>query len=275
MRRIPSGILNERTARTKFTLTRHPPAPELREFVEHHWVLRWNLAESHDQHVVGESVGARDVLPRRVRRLRSGAPAFHPSAQRTRARDRGQDPARLFPPVPRRPVRTLADRSVDVAAIFGPGAAIAEKTIRNARTDEEMIIAIDNLLIACRRPITRATRAAAEAVETIAADPGITRVAELAAVLGLSVRAVQRLFAEHVGTTPKWAIRIYRLNEAARLLAAPIPPDYADLATRLGYSDQPHFIRDFRAVTGAPPAEYARCARRLMPGAPDGAKPGN
>ncbi|WP_244194688.1 AraC family transcriptional regulator [Amycolatopsis echigonensis] len=173
------------------------------------------------------------------------------------------------------PVRTLADRSVDVAAIFGPGAAIAEKTIRNARTDEEMITAIDNLLIACRRPITRATRAAAEAVETIAADPGITRVAELAAALGLSVRAVQRLFAEHVGTTPKWAIRIYRLNEAARLLAAPIPPDYADLATRLGYSDQPHFIRDFRAVTGAPPAEYARCARRLMPGAPDGAKPGN
>lgn len=275
MRRIPSGILNERTARTKFSLTRHPPAPELREFVEHHWVLRWNLTQSHDQQVLPNLSVHVTFFP--------GAcgvygPAHQLFTHRLSGRVHGIG-ARIRPgcfrPFLDAPVRTLADRSVDVATIFGPGAAIAEKTIRNARTDEEMITAIDNLLIACRRPITRATRAAAEAVETIAADPGITRVSELAAALGLSVRAVQRLFAEHVGTTPKWAIRIYRLNEAARLLAAPIPPDYADLATRLGYSDQPHFIRDFRAVTGAPPAEYARCARRLMPGAPDGAKPGN
>ncbi|ATY15247.1 AraC family transcriptional regulator [Amycolatopsis sp. AA4] len=275
MRRIPSGILNERTARTKFTLTRYPPAPELRDFVEHHWVLRWNLTEPHDQHVLPNLSVHVTFFP--------GAcgvygPAHQLFTHRLSGRVHGIG-ARIRPgcfrPFLGAPVRTLADRSAGVAEIFGPTAARTEKFIRNARTDEEMITAIDNLLIASRRPIPRETRAAAEAVETIAADPGITRVSELAAALGLSIRAVQRLFAEHVGTTPKWAIRIYRLNEAARLLAAPIPPDYADLATRLGYSDQPHFIRDFRAVTGAPPAEYARSARQLMSAAPDGAKPGN
>jgi AraC-like DNA-binding protein len=71
---------------------------------------------------------------------------------------------------------------------------------------------------------------------------------------------VQRLFAEHVGCTPKWAIRIYRLNDAAQRIAAEGEPDYAGLAVRLGYSDQSHFIRDFRAVTGQPPGEYARMA---------------
>ncbi|SFO34132.1 MULTISPECIES: helix-turn-helix domain-containing protein [Amycolatopsis] len=275
MRRIPSGILNERTARTKFTLTRYPPAPELRDFVEHHWVLRWDLTETHEQHVLPNlSVhvtffpGARGVY----------GPAHRLFTHRLSGRVHGIG-ARIRPgcfrPFLDAPVRTLADRSAEVTEVFGPAAAIADESIRNARTDAEMITAIDNLLIARRRPIPRATRAAADAVETIAADPGITRVAELAAALGLTIRAVQRLFAEHVGTTPKWAIRIYRLNEAARLLAAPTPPDYADLATRLGYSDQPHFIRDFAAVTGAPPAEYARSARRLMSGTPDGAKPEN
>ncbi|WP_037354749.1 helix-turn-helix domain-containing protein [Amycolatopsis orientalis] len=275
MRRIPSGILNERTARTKFTLTRHPPAPELRDFVEHHWILRWNLAEPHEQHVLPNLSVHVTFFP--------GAcgvygPAHRLFTHRLSGRVHGIG-ARIRPgcfrPFLGAPVRALADRSVAVAEIFGPAAARAEKSIRNARTDAEMITAIDNLLIACRRPIPPETRAAAEAVETIAADPGITRVAELAAALGLSIRAVQRLFAEHVGTTPKWAIRIYRLNEAARLLAAPIQPDYAELAARLGYSDQSHFIRDFRAVTGAPPAEYARSARRLISCTPDGAKPGN
>ncbi|MFD2468586.1 DUF6597 domain-containing transcriptional factor [Amycolatopsis silviterrae] len=274
MGRIPSGILNERTARTKFTLTRHPPAPELRDFVEHHWVLRWDLTESHDQHVLPNLSVHVTFFPEACGVY---GPAHELFTHRLSGRVHGIG-ARIRPgcfrPFLDAPVRTLADRMADVTTIFGPAAAVAEKSVRNAETDAEMITAIDNLLIARARPIPRASRVAAEAVETIAADPGITKVAELAAALGLSIRAVQRLFAEHVGTTPKWAIRIYRLNEAARLLAAPAAPDYADLATRLGYSDQPHFIRDFRAVTGAPPAEYARSARRLMSCTPDGAKPG-
>jgi AraC-like DNA-binding protein len=69
------------------------------------------------------------------------------------------------------------------------------------------------------------------------------------------------VFAEHVGVPPKWAIRIYRLNDAAQRIVTEGQPDYAGLAVRLGYSDQSHFIREFRTVTGQSPAEYARTAR--------------
>ena len=275
MRRIPSGIVDEPTARAKFTLARHPPAPELRDLVEHHWVLRWNLSEPHEQQVLpnlsvhltffpggtGVYGPAHELFTHRLDgRVHGIGTRFRPGA---------------FRPFLGAPMRTLADRVARVPEVFGPAAAVAEESVRNATADTEMITAIDNLLIACRPPIPRAARAAIEAVETIAADPEIIKVADLAAVLGRSPRAVQRLFAEHVGTTPKWAIRIYRLNEAARLLSGPQAPDYAELATRLGYSDQPHFTRDFRTVTGRPPAAYARSARRLISGAPDGGKPGN
>jgi len=33
---------------------------------------------------------------------------------------------------------------------------------------------------------------------------------------------------------------------------------YADLALELGYSDQAHFVRDFKAIVGVTPAVYAR-----------------
>ena len=37
--------------------------------------------------------------------------------------------------------------------------------------------------------------------------------------------------------------------------------DLADLATRLGWYDQSHFIRDFRRFLGVTPGQYARDAR--------------
>ncbi|WP_344862931.1 helix-turn-helix domain-containing protein [Amycolatopsis ultiminotia] len=261
MRRIPRGIVDEQVARTKFTLRRHTPSAELREIVEYYWLLHWDLTEPYEQQVLpnlsvhvtffpgatGVYGPAREVFTHRLEgRVRGIAARFRPGCFRS------------FLDAP---VRTLAGRVVEVTKIFGTAAA----EVQNARTDEDLITALDNLLRAHRRPFPAAARAAADAVETIAADPGITRVAQLSAATGTSIRALQRLFAEHVGSTPKWAIRIYRLDEAARRLAAEPAPDYAGLAARLGYSDQAHFIRDFRAVTGCSPAAFTRSAHRPVP----------
>jgi AraC-like DNA-binding protein len=37
--------------------------------------------------------------------------------------------------------------------------------------------------------------------------------------------------------------------------------DLADLAASLGWSDQAHFVRDFRAVVGTTPSVYLRDSR--------------
>jgi AraC-like DNA-binding protein len=80
----------------------------------------------------------------------------------------------------------------------------------------------------------------------------------LAADLGLSVRGLQRLFAEHVGIGPKWVIRRYRLHEVTERMATGADIDWAALAADLGYTDQAHFIRDFRNMFGEPPTHYAQ-----------------
>jgi AraC-like DNA-binding protein len=98
----------------------------------------------------------------------------------------------------------------------------------------------------------------ATVVERAATDRGITRVEHLASGLGIGVRALQRLFAEYVGVSPKWVIQRYRLHEAAERIAAGEVRDWADLALDLGYADQAHFIRDFRRWVGRSPGDYAR-----------------
>jgi AraC-like DNA-binding protein len=98
---------------------------------------------------------------------------------------------------------------------------------------------------------------AAAAVARVVADPGITRVDQLAAAAATGVRRLQRLFAEHVGVGPKWVIRRYRLHEVTERMAAGGPVDRAGLAADLGYADQAHFNHDWRRVTGMTPGDFA------------------
>jgi AraC-like DNA-binding protein len=262
-RRIPAGIVNERLANRRFTLTRRAPAPALAPFVDHYWVLRWDLTgkKPHEQRVLpnlavnvtffqrGHGVfgPARDVFSHVLDGAGQGVGArFRPGC---------------FRPFLGRPVSTIADRSVPLEGIFGSVAGTITESVQKATGDDEIVRLMDGLLSANARQLPPAAGQAAKVVESIADDPGITKVSDLVTLSGLGARSLQRLFAEHVGTTPKWAIRVCRLNDAARRITTDPAPDYAALAADLGYSDQAHFSRDFRAMTGVPPSEYTRLNR--------------
>ena len=73
---------------------------------------------------------------------------------------------------------------------------------------------------------------------------------------GLGVRPLQRLFRTHVGASPKWVIRRYRLQEAALRMEQGAFPTLAGLAAELGYSDHAHLTRDFKLATGKTPSQF-------------------
>ncbi|MGB0099113.1 MAG: helix-turn-helix domain-containing protein, partial [Nocardioides sp.] len=94
-------------------------------------------------------------------------------------------------------------------------------------------------------------------VEYVEGDPGVQRVGQVCAKFAISERSLQRLTARRIGLSPKWLIQRRRLHEAAERLRADERPDLARVAADLGYADQAHFGRDFRAVTGLTPGEFA------------------
>ncbi|MFP3464275.1 helix-turn-helix domain-containing protein [Leifsonia sp. SIMBA_070] len=96
------------------------------------------------------------------------------------------------------------------------------------------------------------------AVET---DRTLLRVEELADRFGMGVRHLQRLVVGHIGFGPKWLIQRYRLQEAAAALREADAPTLAALAADLGYADQAHFSREFKAVVGSTPGAYAAAER--------------
>jgi AraC-like DNA-binding protein len=92
-------------------------------------------------------------------------------------------------------------------------------------------------------------------VERVEADASITTVTQLCEFSGLPERTLQRLCARRLGLSPLWLIRRRRLHEAADRLRDGAG-SLADTAADLGYCDQAHFSRDFKASTGMTPREF-------------------
>ncbi|OKI36953.1 hypothetical protein A6A25_20740 [Saccharothrix sp. CB00851] len=78
-------------------------------------------------------------------------------------------------------------------------------------------------------------------------------VAETARALGLSERHLRTLFTRAVGLSPKQYARVDRVR---RVVARGRRGEWAQLAAELGYYDQAHLTREFRATMGVPPGAY-------------------
>ena len=154
------------------------------------------------------------------------------------------------------PVRALTDRTLTLAEAFGDDGEALARALDDAVTVEAVIGAVEALVRRRRPPRDAGRELAQAAVERMrAARPG-TPVAEIAARSGLSPRALQRLFARHVGATPKQVLRRFRLQDAVDQVARG-EDTLARLAADLGYFDQAHFVRDFRTTVGRSPSAYA------------------
>jgi len=83
-------------------------------------------------------------------------------------------------------------------------------------------------------------------------------VAEMARQLHLSASRFHAVYKAHFGTSPMQDLIEARITRAKTLLLAQPDTDIAMLAEQLGYNDQYHFIRQFKARTGQTPGAYRR-----------------
>ncbi len=82
-------------------------------------------------------------------------------------------------------------------------------------------------------------------------------------VVGLSYRQLSRLFRERVGFGPKVLARITRFQRLLRALEARPNASWSALAAEIGYYDQPHLTREFRAFAAVSPQVYRAELREL------------
>jgi AraC-like DNA-binding protein len=251
------GILRPLAGLQHFELSRVAPPADLVPFVTHFWTVQWNLPE-------GETY-EQAVLPYPCANLtyEGGEYRVHgPGTVRFVAKLCGcawVTGARFTPAgfsaFSRRPVRELVDRVVLAREVV-----LREPPPPPSSPAQAQSHLVDYLR--AQAPEPSPTMALVDRLVAKAqADPRVVRADVLAAEAGVSVRSLHRLFERHVGVNSRWIVRRARVQDAADRVARGESVDWAEVAQELGYHDQAHLIRDFRAQIGETPAAYARrCA---------------
>src|SRR4051794_412003 len=269
------GVLRpEETVRTADLRRDHPVAPGLRPFVERYWSVRWALT--------GRPPFRSEVLSH---------PSVNVSVESgTHPRFGHELPAVLVHGViTRRFVVDLLGQGRVTAVKFHPGGFSAFTGVRPARNtvtllrgelgvsadallhdvlaaedDDERAAVLDTTLAPLAPTPPGAYLDLLDLLGRMAGDRLLVRVDQVAALGGMSVRTLQRLFASYVGVSPKAVLARFRLQDAAAAIDDGAVDDLAGLAASLGWFDQAHFSRDFRNVVGMTPSAYLARARAAV-----------
>jgi AraC-like DNA-binding protein len=254
------GMLRAQPTGGAFHHVRIAPVEALEDIVPHFWFIRWDLS--------GHAPQTRESLPH---------PNMHMVLERGSARIWGVHTARFvrvlegrdwafgvkfraggFRPFLDRPASTVTEGSLSWHDVFGRDADALASSIIACDDEHAMIDVATRFLSSHRAAPDGNTDTIAHIVADIADDRAILRVDQIVDRHDIGKRALQRLFNEYVGVSPKWVINRYRLHEAIERLADGVDVDWTELALDLGYFDQAHFIRDFRQLVGRTPGEYVR-----------------
>jgi AraC-like DNA-binding protein len=253
------GILRPDAGRARFELVRLAPADDVADLVERHWTVRWSLPPG--------AAFTQEVLPHPCANLVTEADlvAVHGmphSRGRKRLEGTGSATGTKFRPgaltaFTGRPAEMFVDASLPLAAVVGDSGVELERRLAATAGDPHgHIAAVEEFLRDRRRPADPRFELLRRVVADMLVADRRLGVADFARRHAVSLRTLQRLFRDYVGATPKWVLKRYRVHEAAERLASGEVEDAAWLAADLGYSDQPHFIRDFTAQVGCSPHAY-------------------
>lgn len=254
------GVLHFAESEKQFRLTRHAPSDALSPFIRHYWIIRWDLTD--------RGPYLQDVIPNPcvnlvIERGRSGI--FGPAKGMFSHLLEGQgcvfgvkfQPGGFYPFV-KKPVSGLSGRPMDVGQLLGAGPRRLEEDFLSLEVDRDMVELADRLLLPLVPEEDPNVRLVQTVIDGIMRDRELTRVDAVCEAFGINKRKLQRLFDQYVGVTPKWVIRLYRLQNAAEAMEQTRGSNLLQLSMDLGYHDQAHFIKDFKAIVGRTPEQYAR-----------------
>lgn len=151
------------------------------------------------------------------------------------------------------PAEGLAERAVCLEDLWGRGAHALREQLLDAAEPAAQVRVLEAFLLERAAHVVElpaVLRAALAAFD----EPGLTSVAEVNRRTGLSPKRLLALFRERVGLSPKTFWRVRRFRSALRGLDNGARG--AALAQELGYFDQAHFLREFRALAGSTPSEF-------------------
>lgn len=155
-------------------------------------------------------------------------------------------------------VQELVEVTVPASTIFPTITSEFTKSLVSYHDNQQILRLIESTLIVKNPQADATIDLINDIILFIEEKSGIVTVAETAAHFNKSDRSIQHLFQTYVGVGLKWAIMRVRFLEVIKHARQHRALDWTTIASEFGYSDQSHFINDFKRLVGKAPTQYMK-----------------
>ncbi len=260
-KQFTEGILDPETFARNYTLRCYEPSEAMAPFVEHYFISR--RLPQFDPGYVGYDVLSRPAVSLFVQT--GGAFIQGPSVHKRTLRSKdsplyvgAQFKPGGFYPFWQKQMSGLTEKIIPASQTF-PELQELSKALTE-QDDTVILNAIDKALRQIKPRDEPRVGFVNEVIRFIEREH-ITSVTAVADAFAISERSLQQLFQNYVGVGIKWVIMRARFLEVTRYARTQHKLDWTMIATDFGYSDQPHFIRDFKKIVGLSPRQYIELVR--------------
>lgn len=146
---------------------------------------------------------------------------------------------------------------------------ISELLLHSRDTDDCIGIMGEYIRNRAERNLFKGSQEAAWASEKFLKDPCNNQLKQVQAELRISERSLERLFRTNIGMSPKLYSRVCRFQASLASMRSLGFDKLSDISYGHGYSDQSHFIREFREFAGVTPNAWLRKATEYIENYPE------
>ena len=163
----------------------------------------------------------------------------------------------------------MTDLEVDIATI--PLMRSMLETLASSKGDHDKVLVISDYLKKCisnnKYPDYIATSVLI--IDQIISHKGAISFSDLYSQHAISKRTFERRFIHSVGISAKHFARLTRFQSSLDIIRQDNFNTFPEIAYDLGYSDQSHFIRDFKEFTGSTPKRYLQNRKESVANFPE------
>lgn len=149
----------------------------------------------------------------------------------------------------------LTESELDLLEVSGFAQRIFENIVQAPLLGDQMRLFNDYL---APRLMGRTSALTAMVIQQALRHRGDIRIQQLEELSGYTSRTLHRQFSQDTGMSPKTFCRIIRCQAALDTLNTQHDVSFSELALDLGFSDQSHFLRDFKKLVSTTPCDYQR-----------------
>lgn len=153
------------------------------------------------------------------------------------------------------PIKNFIDNTIDLKHLWSTNVLKILEKIKNVENTEKVKI-IQQFLSECLHKYKKSTNYIDEVIKKIRETKAQDSVGLICQKTNLNYKQLERKFIATIGTTPKVFTRTTRFLHLCHHLNEYKNKPMAQLTYELGYFDQAHFIKDFKAFSGLTPKEY-------------------